>query len=62
MGNFMVSSIIVAIIALAIIKIVKEKRKGNKCIGCAISGKCDSDEKSKSSALSAHKIAIKEVV
>jgi len=34
MANIMVSIIILAIVAAAIAKIVIEKRKGAKCIGC----------------------------
>lgn len=37
MGNLIVVMIILAIIALAIRKIVIEKRKGAKCIGCPYS-------------------------
>ncbi|WP_413701842.1 FeoB-associated Cys-rich membrane protein [Psychromonas sp. KJ10-10] len=42
MTNIIVSLVIIAIIALAIVKIISEKRKGVKCIGCADSGKCSS--------------------
>lgn len=38
MGNIIVSLIILGIIALSITKIVIEKRKGVKCVGCPHSG------------------------
>lgn len=38
MANIIVSVIIIGITTLAIIKIVTEKRKGAKCIGCPLSG------------------------
>ena len=37
MGNFIVLIIILAIVIAAIAKIVVEKRKGAKCIGCPYS-------------------------
>ena len=36
--NLIVLAIILAIVSLAILKIVKEKKKGAKCIGCPLSG------------------------
>ena len=39
-SDIIVSLIILAIVGLAIYYIVKEKRKGNTCIGCPMSGKC----------------------
>jgi len=54
MGNIIVILIILAIVAVAIAKIVIEKRKGAKCIGCphggASNSRCScnhSDNKSK---------------
>lgn len=38
MVNVIVSLIILLIVGLSISKIVKEKRKGAKCIGCPYSG------------------------
>lgn len=38
MGNIIVSIIILGIIGLSITKIVIEKRKGVKCVGCPHSG------------------------
>jgi len=42
MGNIIVTVIILAIVAAAIAKIVSEKKKGAKCIGCPYSkeGSC----------------------
>lgn len=61
MSNLIVSIIIAVIIALAIWKIIIEKRKGSKCVGCATAGKCDSPQTSKKSAFLARQIDIKEV-
>lgn len=47
MTDIIVLLVIIVIIALAILKIVSEKRKGKACIGCAESGKCDSTKRSK---------------
>lgn len=38
MGNLIVSLVIVGIIAASITKIVIEKKKGVKCVGCPHSG------------------------
>lgn len=38
MSNFVVALIILAILSLSIAKIVIEKRKGVKCVGCPHSG------------------------
>lgn len=38
MGNLIVSLVILGIVSLAILKIVSEKRKGVKCVGCPYSG------------------------
>lgn len=40
MTNFIVGFIIVAIVGGAIAYIVKEKKKGVRCIGCPDSGQC----------------------
>ena len=42
MENIIITAIIVAIVALAILYIVKEKKKGKKCIGCPY---CSADGK-----------------
>ncbi len=38
MVNFIVALILIVIVAIAIRKIVVEKKKGAKCIGCPYSG------------------------
>jgi len=46
MANLIVSLVIIGIISLSIMKIISEKRKGVKCVGCPYSGtnhKCSSD-------------------
>lgn len=40
MENFVVGAILVVIIGAAIIYIIKEKKKGVKCIGCPHAGTC----------------------
>ena len=40
MANFITVTIIILIIAAAITYIVKEKKKGTKCIGCPSAGAC----------------------
>lgn len=51
MENLIVSIIILTIVAIAITKIITEKRKGTKCIGCPYSqtggSYCDYDHSSK---------------
>ena len=41
MGNLIVGGIVLLIVVLAIGYIVKEKKKGTKCIGCS-AGSCSS--------------------
>ncbi len=43
MQNLIVGGIIVLIITAVIVYIVKEKRKGTKCIGCSCGSSCGSD-------------------
>jgi hypothetical protein len=38
MGNLIVSLIILAVVSVSIARIVYEKRKGAKCVGCALGG------------------------
>ena len=45
MGNLIVSLIIVLILGLSIYKVVIEKRKGSKCVGCVHGGGCSSNKK-----------------
>ncbi len=40
MVNFIVGAVILALVASAIAYIVKEKKKGVKCIGCSAAGTC----------------------
>lgn len=40
MANFIVIVILIAIVGSAIAYIVKEKKKGVKCIGCPAGGSC----------------------
>ena len=40
MGNFLVILIIASILSLSIKKIVAEKRKGVRCVGCPHSSSC----------------------
>jgi len=63
MANIIVGLIILAIIALAILKIVSEKRKGAKCVGCAAGSSCSSKKGSSdhSKQFDAEQIEIKEL-
>ena len=61
MTNMIVSLVIMVILALAIFKIVSEKRKGVKCIGCADSGKCSSTKITNKLPKNAQRIEIIEV-
>ena len=40
MENTVISIIIIAIVGIAVFYIIKEKKKGNKCIGCPDSATC----------------------
>lgn len=40
MQNILIGLIILIIVGLAILYIVKEKKKGTRCIGCSSSGTC----------------------
>lgn len=40
MADFMVAIVILAVIGAAVVYIVKEKKKGVKCIGCPAAGNC----------------------
>ncbi|MBQ2897144.1 MAG: FeoB-associated Cys-rich membrane protein [Clostridia bacterium] len=40
MKNIIATLVIIAILALAIFYIVKQKKNGAKCIGCPVSGCC----------------------
>lgn len=45
MESFIVGLIIVAIVGAAVAYIIKEKKKGVKCIGCPSAGACASAKK-----------------
>jgi len=62
MTNIIVSLVILLIIVLAISKIVIEKRKGSKCIGCSLSGTCSSVKSVKDVPSNNQRIEIKQVV
>lgn len=47
MKNLIVTIIVIAIIALAILYIVRQKKKGVKCIGCPSGGCCPSKKNGK---------------
>ena len=40
MANVIVVAVILALMALAVRYIIREKKKGRKCIGCPYSGQC----------------------
>lgn len=62
MTNMIVLLVILLIILLAISKIVIEKRKGAKCIGCSLSGTCSSGKSVKERPLNNQRIEIKQVM
>lgn len=45
MESFIVGLIIVAIVGAAVAYIIKEKKKGVRCIGCPMAGACASKHK-----------------
>jgi len=40
MANLIVIAVVLIVLALAALYIVREKKKGHKCIGCPYSGQC----------------------
>lgn len=40
MGNVIAVTILIIVIGLALYHIYKERKKGNKCIGCSCAGSC----------------------
>jgi len=54
MANFIVATVLLIIIGVAISYIVKEKKKGTVCIGCPHAGTCAS-KNSKGSGCSCEK-------
>ncbi len=49
LGNYIIIGVIVLIVGAAVWKIVREKKKGVKCIGCPHSGGCESSKNSENS-------------
>ena len=49
MENFIVIAILTIIVGCAIVYIVKEKKKGNRCIGCPAAATCPSAQAGKCS-------------
>lgn len=45
MTDFLVALVVLLIICLAVVYIVKEKKKGAKCIGCPAAGTCGKNAK-----------------
>ncbi len=45
MENFIIIAVLVVIIGLAAFYVIREKKKGKKCIGCPYSCCCDSKNK-----------------
>ena len=44
MADFIVVVIVLAVVAAAVAYIIKEKKKGVKCIGCPAAGTCGSHQ------------------
>ena len=42
MANLVVGLILILLIAAAVMYIIKEKKKGTRCIGCSAAGCCSS--------------------
>lgn len=61
MTDIIVSLVIIVIIALAILKIITEKRKGVACVGCSHSGNCSTDKPFKKRLFSGREIAVKKL-
>lgn len=43
MGNIIIGIVLLAIVGASVAKIVSEKKKGVKCIGCPSAGSCKSN-------------------
>lgn len=61
MANAIVALTILSIIGASIYKIVIEKRKGTKCVGCPLSGECASNKRVAGANQVVQRIAIKEL-
>ncbi|WP_289479625.1 FeoB-associated Cys-rich membrane protein [Klebsiella pneumoniae] len=46
MTDLIIGLIVVAVIGAAVVYIIKEKKKGTKCIGCPAAGQCANHGKS----------------
>lgn len=46
MVNFIFAAIIIAIVGLAVAYIVREKKRGVKCVGCPMAGTCSQHHES----------------
>ena len=60
MADIIVTLIILSIIGLSISRIITEKRRGSKCVGCSLSAGCSSNKMIKSKVI-AQRIEIKEL-
>ena len=40
MTDIIIAAVVAAIVALALFYVVRQKKKGKKCIGCPYSGEC----------------------
>ena len=60
MANIIVALIILSILGVSISRIIIEKRRGSKCVGCSLSGNCSSNKMKKSKVLT-KRIEIKEL-
>ena len=64
MANVLVALTILLILGLAIFRIIIEKRKGMKCVGCHLSGGCASNKRTTHNVVIPkmnNRIAIKEL-
>ncbi|AGH80933.1 hypothetical protein PCNPT3_04955 [Psychromonas sp. CNPT3] len=62
MLNIIVLFVIGLILALSISKIVADKRRGVKCIGCSLSSQCDSPPVKHKMADKTQTIKIKQII
>ena len=46
-ANIIVAAILIVLVSAACIYIYKEKKKGSRCIGCPMAGKCQKKDLSK---------------
>ncbi len=62
MANIIVLLVIMVIIALAILKVVSDKRKGSTCVGCSEGAKCSSAKLVKKTTFTDQQIKIKQLL